>query len=149
MEQHLDPAPTIRASNLHPWVWEPAAPQWQTGHHAEAVVAAARSLNSHLQQRTDRRDLSDTKLAQATFSPKEPQEGEPRLRVPPNDGSETARSMQEGVLAFAVGCFKAIRNPLTHLDDDERELTEQQALERLAALSLLSYWTQTAELHYC
>ena len=142
VQQHLEAdAPTIRVNNLHPWVWDAARPQWDTGHYAEAVAAAARSINSRLQHKTGRRDIADKKLVQEAFSPKPPKEGQPRLRVPPDDGSETAKSMQEGVLSFGVGCMQAIRNPLAHLDGEDRELTEHEALERLAALSLFANWT--------
>jgi hypothetical protein len=42
-------------------------------------------------------------------------------------------------------CFAAIRNPVGHLPNDQVELTEQSALERLAALSLLARWVDEAE----
>src|SRR5207249_3203669 len=38
--------PKLSSSELHQWVWEAARPQWESGHRAEAVVAAARNLNS-------------------------------------------------------------------------------------------------------
>jgi hypothetical protein len=45
---------------------------------------------------------------------------------------------------FGAGCFMAIRNPVGHLPNDEHELTEQEALERFAALSLLARWIDQA-----
>jgi uncharacterized protein (TIGR02391 family) len=132
--------PKLRSDDLHPWVWQAAKPQWSAGNHADAVDAAARSVNSRLQQRVGRRDASEVKLVQESFSLDPPKPGQPRIRVGDDDGSATYRSLQEGVLAFGVGCFKAIRNPLAHLSDDEIDITDQEALERLAALSLFARW---------
>ncbi|MEV3964039.1 TIGR02391 family protein [Nocardia sp. NPDC050193] len=44
------------------------------------------------------------------------------------------------------GCFAAIRNPLGHLPNDEIELSEQSALERLCAFSLLARFIEDADL---
>lgn len=52
--------------------------------------------------------------------------------------------MRDGVMNFGAGCFMAIRNPVGHLPNDEHELTEQEALERLAAGSLLARWIDEA-----
>jgi hypothetical protein len=49
-------------------------------------------------------------------------------------------------MSFGSGCFQAIRNPLGHLLNEEVELSEQEALERLAALSLLARWIERATL---
>ena len=54
--------------------------------------------------------------------------------------------MRQGAMAFGAGCFQAIRNPVGHLPNEEHELTEQEALERLAAFSLLARWIQEATL---
>lgn len=43
------------------------------------------------------------------------------------------------------GCFRAIRNPVGHLPNDEIEMTEQEALERLAAFSLLARFIDDAD----
>jgi hypothetical protein len=40
-------------------------------------------------------------------------------------------------MSFGAGCFQAIRNPVGHLINEQ---SEQAALERLAALSLLARW---------
>lgn len=53
---------------------------------------------------------------------------------------------RQGVMSFGAGCFQAIRSPVGHLPNDEHELEEQPALERLAALSLLLRWIDEAEL---
>jgi Protein of unknown function (Hypoth_ymh) len=59
---------------------------------------------------------------------------------------KTRESMTQGALSFGVGCFQAIRNPVGHLLSHQHELTEQEALERLAALSLLARWIEQAEI---
>jgi hypothetical protein len=132
--------PRLSSAELHHWVWEAARPQWDSGHRAEAVVAAARNVNSRLQQTIGRRDLSDKALVEQSFSPRPPEPGVPRIRVMPDDGSDTYRTVQSGALSFGVGCFMAIRNPLSHLAPDEIELSDHEGLERLAAFSLLARW---------
>jgi len=135
-------APQLDAGSLHPWVWSAAAPQWESGHLAAAVVAAANNVNSRLQQKTGRLDISNTDLAMQAFSVDPARKDVPRLRVTEPDDSETYRSMQEGAKFFAAGSFLAIRNVLAHLphDDPRASLTLQEALERLAALSLAARW---------
>ncbi|WP_223163342.1 TIGR02391 family protein [Mycolicibacter arupensis] len=49
-------------------------------------------------------------------------------------------------MEFGSGCFRAIRNPVGHLPNDEVEMSEQEALERLAALSLLARFIDDAEI---
>lgn len=46
-------------------------------------------------------------------------------------------------MEYAVGCFMAIRNVAAHEED---ELSEHEALEQLAALSLLARWIDECEL---
>lgn len=46
-------------------------------------------------------------------------------------------------MTFADGVFAGIRNPLSH--EAERELSEQEALEYLAALSVLARWVDRSE----
>jgi len=55
-------------------------------------------------------------------------------------------SQTTGALSFGVGCFQAIRNRVGHLPDERHTLTEQDALQRLAALSLLARWIEQATL---
>lgn len=141
-----DVSPRLAGSQLHKLVWAAASAQWTTGHHQEAVFAAAKAVNSMLQSRTDRRDVSDVKLVREAFSESSPTSGKPRLRFPQIEDDQTRESMRQGVMSFGVGCFQAIRNPAGHLPNDQHELSEQAALERLAALSLLARWIEEAEL---
>jgi hypothetical protein len=84
------------------------------------------------------------KLVQEAFSEKGPAPAKPRLRFQGIADDQTRESMREGAMSFGVGCFKAIRHPLGHRPNDEIEMSEQEALERLAALSLLARWIDDA-----
>lgn len=137
------PSPQLSASALHPWVWGAAASLWETRHYREAVQAAATSVNAHLQALVGRRDISDYKLITELFSEKDPEVGKTRLRWPGDATDEEFKSMQAGLRSFGSGVFQAIRNRTTH---DLTELTEQEALERLAAMSLLCHWIQSCRI---
>lgn len=132
-----DNAPTLNAAGLHPWAWEAARSLWQSGHFREAVRAAAVKINAETQNKLDRRDLSETALFQFAFSSDAPVPRKARLRPAGDDGGRTSTSLRRGIAAYAEGCFAAIRNPLSH---DEGEMLEQEALEQLAAFSVLARW---------
>ena len=142
----LDDSPRLAANELHHLVWRAASAQWSTGHRHEAVLAGAKAVNSMLQTKLNRRDLSDVKLVQEALSEKEPEPAynKRRLRFPTIEDDQTRESMRQGVMSFGVGCFQAIRNPVGHLPNEHYELSEQEALERLAALSLLARWIDQA-----
>jgi len=131
-------APQLDASTLHPWVWGSVQGLWGSGHYRQAVGMAATAVNAQAQAKVRRRDLSESKLFGDVFSTKGPEPGKPRLRLAPNDGSETWRSRHDGAAAFARGVYAAIRNPIAHEVGDELE--EHEALEQLAAFSLLARW---------
>jgi uncharacterized protein (TIGR02391 family) len=138
--------PRMSASGLHNLVWQAARTQWSTGHRHEAVLAAAKAVNSMLQTRVGRRDVSEMKLVREAFTEKAPTPGKPRLRFPAIADEQTRESMRQGVMEFGAGCFQAIRNPVGHLPNEDLELSDQEGLERLAALSLLARWIDQAEL---
>ena len=69
--------------------------------------------------------------------------GKARLRRMKDDGSDTYKSVQRGAMTFAEGVFAGIRNPLTH--ESDQELSEQEALEYLAALSVLARWVDQSQ----
>jgi len=133
-----DDAPELSAANLHPWVWDGASSLWFSGHYREAIEGAIRKLNAETQNKLGRRDVSETDLFNQAFSEQNPAAGKPRLHRMMNDGSSTFRSVQRGARMFAEGVFAGIRNPLAH--EAEHEIPEQQALEYLAALSVLARW---------
>jgi hypothetical protein len=140
-----DLSPRLTAASLHSLIWKAAQAQWSTGHRHEAVLAAAKAVNSHLQSKVSRRDISETDLIRQSFSENPPEAGKPRLRFTSITDDQTRESMRQGAMNFGSGCFAAIRNPVGHLPNDEVELDEQAALERLASLSLLARWIDEAE----
>lgn len=136
-------APELSAAKLHPWIWEGAKSLWQSGHYREAVGGAIRKLNAETQNKVDRRDVSETDLFKQAFSLDSPKTGKARLRRTKDDGSDTYRSVQRGVMTFAEGVFAGIRNPLSH--EVDQELSEREALEYLAALSVLARWVDQSD----
>lgn len=139
-----DDAPELNANQMHSWIWEGARSLWQSGHFAEAVGAAARKVNAETQNKVGRRDVSESTLFQQAFSDDAPQVGKARLRLTDDDNGRTAQSVRRGIRSFAEGCFAAIRNPVAH---DHGELSETEALEQLAALSILARWVDRAVLN--
>lgn len=137
------PGPRLEASEFHPWVWQAARSLWETGHYREAVQTAATSVNAHIQDRVGRRDVSDYKLTTELFSDRDPEPKKPRLRWPASPDEDEFKSMQAGIRSFGSGIFQCIRNRATH---DLTELSEQAALERLAAMSLFCHWVETCSI---
>ncbi|MGI6795492.1 TIGR02391 family protein [Gordonia sihwensis] len=136
-------APELSAAKLHPWIWEGAKSLWQSGHYREAVGGAIRKLNAETQNKVGRRDVSETNLFKQAFSMDQPKADATRLRRMKDDGSDTYKSVQRGVMTFAEGVFAGIRNPLSH--EVDQELSEQEALEYLAALSVLARWVDQSD----
>lgn len=136
-------APTLNAGHLHPWVWEGARSMWQSGHFRQAVVDAAKRINAEAQNKIGTRVLSETDLTNQAFSDDPPKPGRPRLRLPEDDDGKTARSIRRGIRAYAEGCFAALRNPAAH--DDLDEVAQDEALEQLAAFSVLARWIDRAQ----
>jgi hypothetical protein len=133
LEQHNEVAeklggsetsPRLAAGALHPLIWKAAEAQWSTGHRHEAVLAAAKAVNLHLQAKIDRRDISETDLVRQAFSERPPEPNKPRLRFECIEDEQTRESMRQGVMNFGSGCFAAIRNPVGHLPNQDLELNE-------------------------
>ena len=136
-------APNLSVAELHTWIWEGAKSLWQSGHYREAVGGAIRKLNAETQNKVGRRDVSETNLFKQAFSMDQPKADAARLRRMKDDGSDTYKSVQCGVMTFAEEVFAGIRNPLSH--EVDQELSEQEALEYLAALSVLARWVDQSD----
>lgn len=141
----LGPAgPSISAGRLHHWVWEAAASPWDAGLRRSAVQAAGSRVDYETQVKLRRTDVSGVDLARQAWSTDLPEANKPRLRPvgfgPP--GSESYSSALNGAREFHAGAMLRIRNLATHGVD---ELDPQEALEQLAALSVLARWIETAE----
>lgn len=145
-QQIFGPAgPTLAASGLHPWVWNAAASLWDDGHYEPAAHEAAKAVELRTQLKVDRRDLDGKDLYAHAFSTKDPKPEEPRLRFPNIDRAEQPKrwtSAHEGARNLGMGCAQGIRNPQAHPSPD---ITEQEALEQLAALSVLARWVDECD----
>ena len=145
VEQNLgENSPELSAAELHTWIWSGASSLWQSGHYREAVEGAIKKLNAETQNKVGRRDVSETDLFKQAFTLDAAVPGKTRLRRMTPDSSDTYKSVQRGAMAFAEGIFAGIRNPLSH--EADQELSEQEALEYLAALSVLARWVDAAKL---
>lgn len=134
--------PAIGAAAMHPLIWGAAQRLWRDQHYREAVAAAADALIDSVKRMTRRNDVSETALWQETFAEKDPASGKPRLRWPGEPSHRDVKSMNDGLRQFAPGAQMTIRNPAAHGD----AMGEQDALERLAALSLLARWVDHCRL---
>jgi hypothetical protein len=135
--------PTIGAAAMHPLVWGASSKMWRDGHFRAAVAAAADALVGVVKARSGRNDVSETALWQEVFSSADPVAGKPRFRWPGEPADRDVKTMNDGLRQFAPGVQMTIRNPAAHGQD---EMGEQDALERLAVLSLLARWLDTCEL---
>ena len=76
------------------------------------MLATAKAVNSHLQAKLGRQDVSEGDLVKQALSREEPQVGKPRLRFLDIRDEQTRESVRQGVMNFGSGCFGAIRNPV-------------------------------------
>ena len=143
--------PALAADRLHRWVWNAAISLWDGGQFKQAVHAAATTVEEQTQLRLDRGDLSGADLYTQAF--KVGKVGEPpdgrRLRFNhleelTGDAKRNRSwvSAHEGAMHFGRGCAQGIRNLNAH---GTGELPEQEALEYLAALSVLARWVDECE----
>ena len=137
--------PTLAANQLHPWVWNAAASLWDDGYFGQAVEDAYKKVERETQQRVGRLNLYGKDLYAQAFSLDDPKPDMPRLRFPHLDKTmqeQSWRSAHQGAMHLGMGCAQGIRNPQAHPSDD---ITEQEALEQLAALSVLARWVDECD----
>ena len=134
--------PAFAPSKMHPSVWSAAVDHWTTHQYRVAVREASEALTAEWQEKLGRRDVSGTTFWQQTLSPGPPEDGRPKLRWPGADDDRTAKSMRAGLERLAKslaglgeGLNLTVRNLATH---SQNELSEQEAMERLAAYSFLA-----------
>ncbi|GEB94310.1 hypothetical protein GCM10009724_07400 [Microbacterium lacticum] len=134
--------PTFAPTQLHPVVWSGASAHWATHQYRVVVREAAEGLTVHWKERLGRNDVDDTVFWQQTLSPGAQEPGKPKLTWPGALDDKTVRSMRGGLepLAkalnlLATGLNLTVRNVTTHT---RTELSEQEAMERLAAYSYLA-----------
>ena len=138
--------PSLVASGLHEWVWGTAGGRWDAGYYGDAVHAAAEVINQKTKAKLGRSALTGTRLYASAFSLAPPKRGEPRLRFPFVDqqDKETWKSVHQGAMHLGMACSQGIRNPQAH--KTAKQLTEQEALEQLGALSVLARWVDMSVL---
>ena len=143
--------PALAARGLHRWVWNAAVDLWDAGHYKQAVNAATAAVEKQTQLKLDRGDLGGADLYTQAFKVGkigEMPDGR-RLRFPhldelTEDGkrNQSWKSAHEGAMHYGRGCAQGIRNLNAHGTGD---LPEQEAIEYLAALSVLARWVDTCE----
>ena len=131
--------PAFAPAQFHPVVWECASAHWTTHQYRVAVREASEGLTLHWKERLGRKDVNDTEFWQQTLSSGAPEVGKPKLAWPGALDDKTVKSMRGGLeplakalTAFATGLNLTVRNVTTHT---HAELSEQEAMERLAAYS--------------
>ncbi|TFD79234.1 TIGR02391 family protein [Cryobacterium fucosi] len=134
--------PTFAPAQFHPVVWTGAATQWTTHQFRVAVREAAEGLTVHWKEKLGRNNVDDTVFWQQTLSPGDPKPGAAKLVWPGDRDDKTTKSMRGGLEplgkalnALATGLNLTVRNVTTHT---RIELSEQEAMERLAAYSYLA-----------
>lgn len=146
IEKYLGPSgPRMEVDQLHPVIWDSAQSLWASGHHLEAVRSAAVHLNAHLQSRSTRIELADVELINQVFSTAEAQPGKPRLRWVGVGTTKTESSMRNALRDYALGVQAGIRNMVMHTTTP---LPEQEAVEQLAAMSVLARWIDATEVEF-
>lgn len=127
--------PAFAPSQMHPTIWAAAANHWTTHQYRVAVREAAEALTVDWKARLGRNDVDDTVFWQQSLAVGEPAEGAPKVLWPGDAADKTVKSMRGGLNQLATGLNLTVRNVATHT---RTELTEQQAMERLAAYSFLA-----------
>ena len=138
--------PSLNADRLHEWAWDAARARWDDGYYSDAVTAAAEAVQHKVRVSLGRRDLTGAKLYEQAFSLNEPTQKNPRLRlshIDPED-AETWRSAHQGAMHLGSAAAMGIRNLAAH---HQADLSEQEALEQLAVLSVLARWVEASERH--
>lgn len=142
--------PTLAASRLHEWVWSAAVNLWDDGYYGAAVEAASKKVELQTQKRLRSRKRHGKDLYAQAFATEDPKPDTPRLRFPHIDEAverETWISAHEGAKHLGMGCAQGIRNLRAHPSEDTSDQggEKQEALEHLAALSVLARWVATCE----
>nr|QZD54130.1 TIGR02391 family protein [Glycomyces sp. TRM65418] len=139
--------PAFAPSLFHAVIWGAAAPYWTTHKYRVAVREAAEALTEHWRKELGRMDVSGTTFWEQTLSAPKSQRPKdasdwPRLVWPGEPNDKTVKSIRNGLPPLAAslkglaeGLNSTVRNPTSHSSE---ELSEQEAMERLAAYSFLA-----------
>lgn len=140
VDDMLEPeGPTAQMDRFHPWVWNAAAKLWDGGHEREAVQKAALNIELEMRSKYNRPDMDASQILEQAFGLGPANAETPRWRLPGyTPGTDDFKSAHLGAMQFGKGCYAAIRNLATH------RLEISEAVEQLAALSLLARWVDAA-----
>lgn len=144
--------PAFSPANLHPIIWQAAAPQWTIHQYRVAISEAATALTNHWREKLRRMDVDGTQFWQQALIQKPPVPGSPRIVWPGEGNGKTKRSMTVGLPSLAVslkglaeGLSLTSRNTSAHA----RMLSnEQEAMEQLSAYSFLARLLDKCEVHF-
>lgn len=142
--------PGFAPSEMHPLIWSAAAAHWTTHQRRVAVREASEALTVEWKARLGRTDVDDTVFWQQSLSPGDPEAQRPKIVWPGDPSDKTTKSMRGGLEplakalnSLATGLNLTVRNVTTHTRD---ELSEQEAMERLAAYSYLARMLDKCEI---
>ena len=101
-------------------------------------------MNHKTRFKLGRRDISGKTVYQQAFSLDAPKPKAPRLRLTfvTEDDVEAWNSAHEGARGLGEACSQGFRNLAAH---DNADLSEQEALEQLGALSILARWVDCSQ----
>lgn len=144
--------PVFSPANLHRIIWQAAAPQWTIHEYRIAISEAATALTNYWREKLHRMDVDGTQFWQQSLSPTPPTLGNPKIVWPGDDRDKTKKSMKNGLPALATslkdlaaGMALTSRNVSAHA---QRLLTEQEAMEQLAAYSFLARLLDMCEVQF-
>lgn len=143
IQANLGPlGPALSTSELHEWIWLPAQQLWSDGYYREAVQAAATKLDTELQIRLNRRDVTGKELVNQAFSSSPAMADKPRFNLAMQLNDQSDRSYFDGMRSLGEACFSLARNLTTH---QLHALEEHEALELLAMMSYFARQISIAE----
>lgn len=145
VERRMGPSlPQTDLGALHPTVAGAARKSFSREDYSQAVSIAAEQVVQEARSRTGRTDLVGIDVWRQAFSSSPPSAGAPRLRWPGDPSDVDVRNMNEGLRDLAAGLQRTVRNTSAHHPD--AGISREEAIERLAALSLLATFVERCEM---
>ena len=117
--------------DIHPKITAISKSRFETEHHADAVEAALKEINSCVKdivRKKTGKELDGAPLMKTAFSPNNP------IIVLDDLSTETGKNIQQGYMEIFAGAMTGIRNPKAH---DNIHITENRAKHFIYLASLL------------
>lgn len=138
LEENLHPGPRLRADELHAVVWDAGRKLWADGHMGSPLQSAGQAVEEHIAIAASEGNLRGSRLVNAYLAPGVATPASPRLRRPTTSlSAETITNRKEGLFGLGKAVVQGVRNIVSH---GSHGVNEQEALESLAAMSLLCRW---------